>query len=325
MRLLALFPAHMNAELIAGFVGASLGDDWEVTGASSADEAPDALARAEVVLAGLAPVDADAIARAEQLRFIQTPSHGFDNVDLDAAAARGIPVCNVGTSGAEAANVAEHAFLLMLACAKRLVEGHTTLSEGRWATQELLGAGLTELHGHTLGIVGLGQIGREVARRGRAFGMTILYTDVVDAPDAETEFGLRRVELDELLAASDAITIHTPLTPSTRGLIGAEQLAKMKRGAILVNTARGAIVDAEALAEACRAGRVLAGIDVFDPEPPAAGHPLLGCPNVVLSPHTAGVTRESVQRIMAAALDNIRRFARGEALRDVVNGVEVPA
>jgi phosphoglycerate dehydrogenase-like enzyme len=153
--------------------------------------------------------------------------------------------------------------------------------------------------------------------------MTMLYTDVVDAPDAETQFGLRRVPLDELLASSDAVTIHTPLLPSTRGLIGAEQLRIMKHGAILVNTARGAIVDAGALAEACRAGRILAGIDVFDPEPPPADHPLLGCPNVVLSPHTAGVTRESVQRIMAAALDNLRRFAGGQPLRDVVNGVEV--
>lgn len=321
MRLLALFPAHLNPDAVGGFVGSMLGDGWTVTPAADADADPDALAQADAILDALVPLRASAIERAARLRIIQTPSHGFDHVDLDAAAARGIPVCNVGTSGAEAANVAEHAFLLMLASAKRLIEGHTALRDGRWPVQELLGMGLTELRGKTLGIVGLGQIGREVARRGRAFDMRLLYADVVPAPDAEAEFGLERTELDDLLRASDFVTIHVPLSDATRGLVGAERIALLRHGAVLVNTSRGPVVDGRALAEACRGGRVLAGIDVFDPEPPPPDHPLLGAPNVVLSPHVAGVTGESTRRIMLAAIENLQRFARGEAPLDIVNGL----
>lgn len=318
--MLALFPSDYNPEGIAGFLAPMLGDGWEVVGADAPDADPDELAETEVVLVALVPVTAEHIERAARLRFVQTPSHGFDHVDVDAAAARGIPVANVGTSGAEAATVAEHAFGLMLACAKRLPDGHTALREGRWPNQELLRAGLTELQGKTLGIVGLGAIGREVAKRARAFEMRVLYHDVLEAPDAG-ELGISRVSLDELLGGSDAVTVHVPLVESTRGLIGAAELERMKPGAILVNTSRGPVVDNAALAEACTAGRVVAGVDVFDPEPPPPDHPLLGVPNVVLSPHVAGVTGESVRRIMAAALENVRRFARGEAPRDVVNGV----
>lgn len=322
MRLLALFPTHMNPEGIAGFVRSTLGDDWEVTGADAADADPEALEGADAILDALVPLRREHLERARKLRFVQTPSHGFDHIDVEAAAERGIPVANVGTSGAEAANVAEHAFLLMLACAKRLPEGHEALRGGRWANQDLMRAGLTELHGKTLGIVGLGQIGREVAKRGAAFGMELLYHDVVADPEAEEAYGLRRVPLDELLETADAVTVHVPLLDETRGLIGPEEIAKMRDGAILVNTARGPVVDAEPLAEACRTGRLRAGIDVFDPEPPPADHPLLDCPNVVLSPHVAGTTGESVRRIMAAALENLRRCAASEDVRDVINGVE---
>lgn len=319
MRLLAVFPPHIDPAAVAGFVGSALGDRWEVAGTS--DPSTDALEETEVIFAALQPVTAEHIDSAASLKLIQTPSHGYDHVDVDAAARAGIPVCNVGTSGAEAANVAEHAFGLMLACSKRLVEGHLALTEGRWANQELLRAGMTELRGKTLGIVGLGQIGREVAKRGAAFDMTVLYHDVVEDADAERTWGVRRVPLDELLAQADVVSVHVPLLPSTRGLIAAAEIAKMKPRAILVNTSRGAVVDAGALAEALHAGKLRAGIDVFEPEPPPPDHPLLTAPDVVLSPHVAGVTNESVARIMAEAIENVRRFERGEPLRDIVNGV----
>lgn len=321
MRLLAVFPGSMNPEGIAAFVEAMLGDGWSVTGAASAGDAPDALAEADVILDVLVPLTAEHLAAASKLGFVQTPSHGYDHIDLDAAAARGVPVANVGTSGAEAANVAEHAFGLMLACAKRLIEGHAGVRAGRWPREELLAAGLTELHGKTLGIVGMGQIGREVAKRAAAFDMDVLYADVVAAPDVEASYGARRAELDDMLPRADFVTIHVPLLPGTRSLIDARRLGSLKRGAILVNTSRGAVVDAPALAEALRTGGIAAGIDVFEPEPPPPDHPLLDAPNVVLSPHDAGVTNESVQRIMSEALENIRRFAAGERPRDIVNGL----
>lgn len=321
MRLLVVYPAHMNPGAIASFVGGALGDGWAVTGVPEPGADPNALASAEAILCAISPLRAADLERAPALRFVQTSSHGFDHIDVDAAAERGISVANVGTSGAEAGNVAEHALLLMLACAKRLVDGHLALREGRWPQQELLGAGIWELAGKTLGILGMGQIGRELATRARALGMELVYHDLVPAPDAEEAHGMRLLGLDELLRTADVVSVHVPLTEATRGLIGAREIALLKRGAILVNTARGPVVDNAALAVAASAGRVLAGVDVFDPEPPPPDHPLLHARNVVLSPHVAGVTRESVQRIMAAAIENLRRFAAGEPPRDVVNGV----
>lgn len=319
MRLLALFPSRMNPEGIAQFVASSLGDGWEVTGVGTATDDVEALEASDAILVALVDVPAAAIDKASRLRLVQTPSHGFDHVDIEAAAARGIPVCNVGTSGAEAATVAEHAMLLMLACARRLVDAHDGIRSGDWP--QLTGS-TQELQGKTLGIVGLGRIGCEVAKRARAFGMKLLYHDVVRAlEEIEQELRLKRVELDELLGSSDVVTVHVPLMAATRNLVGDAEIAKMKPGAILVNTSRGAVVDNEAVARAAGEGRIIAGIDVFEPEPPPKDHPLRTSSNVILSPHIAGTTRESVVRIMAAALENLRRFERGERIRDVVNGV----
>jgi phosphoglycerate dehydrogenase-like enzyme len=309
----------MNPEGIAQYVDSVLGDDWEVTGAASPDDDLAALEKADAILVALVDVKAPAIEKALQLGLIQTPSHGFDHVDIDAAAARGVPVCNVGTSGAEAGTVAEHAMLLMLACARKLIEGHEGIRSGGWP--QLTGSSV-ELQGKTLGIVGLGHIGVEVAKRARAFGMSLVYHDVIAAhEDIEQELRLQHIPLAELLERADVITVHVPLMESTRHLIGAAEIAKMRPGTILVNTSRGAVVDNAAVAEAAGQGRIIAGIDVFEPEPPPEDHPLRSAPNVVLSPHVAGTTRESVGRIMEAALENLGRFGRGERLRDVVNGI----
>ena len=323
MRLLALFPDRLNPKGIAQFVGSALGEGWEVTGAGAADEDTDALTNADAMLVALVEVDATAIDKAANLRFVQTPSHGFDHIDIEAAAARGVPVCNIGTSGAEAGVVAEHAFALILACARRLVEGHEGIRAGEWP--QLTGSSV-ELLDKTLGIVGLGHIGCEVAKRARAFGMKLLYHDVTEAPeDIASELRLQRAELPELLGASDVVTVHVPLMPATRGLIGAAELAMLKPNAIFVNTSRGPVVDNTALAEAADSGRIVAGVDVFDPEPPPVDHPLRSAHNVVLSPHVAGTTRESVGRMMQAAFDNLQCFARGEKPRDVVNGITATA
>ena len=208
---------------------------------------------------------------------------------------------------------------LLLASAKQLIPGHMELSEGRWALTQLQ-SGITELSGKTLGIVGFGTVGQQLARRARAFDMRIVCAGRRALP-AETlaAHGAEQLDLDALLAQADYVSLHVPLTEQTRLLIDARRLALMKPTAILVNTARGGLVDQEALADALEQNRLGgAGLDVFDPEPPPVDLRLLRAPRTVLSPHSAGVTRESRLRIALAALQNVQRFAAGEAPRDVV-------
>jgi phosphoglycerate dehydrogenase-like enzyme len=177
-----------------------------------------------------------------------------------------------------------------------------------------------ELAGKTIGLVGLGRIGREVTKRARAFDMRVIYHDVFrPSAEQEREIGVEYRELDALLGEADIVSLHAPLTPETRGLMNDRTLGLMKPAAVLVNTARGPLVDASALARAVRDGKIrAAAIDVFDPEPPPAGLPLYELDSVVLQPHMAGVTAESVLRIIVAALENCRRVARGEDPLDVV-------
>ncbi|MBH1938722.1 phosphoglycerate dehydrogenase [Streptomyces sp. AV19] len=290
-----------------------------VTVVESADEDPAALRAAHVVITGLAPVTAEHIAAAPDLELVQCASHGFDYVDVDAARRRGIPVCTIGSTGAEKQNVAEQTFALMLALAKQLVPAHTALVAADWALPRLQSS-ITELSGKTLGIVGLGHIGEEVARRAVAFDMNVLYTGPEAAPpETEERLGARRVGLDELLRTSDYVTLHAPLTDATRHLLDAARLALLKPTAFLVNTARGALVDQDALADALESGALAgAGLDVFDPEPPTAALRLLKAPNVVLSPHVAGVTRETLVRIALAAVQNVLDHLEGKPARDVV-------
>jgi phosphoglycerate dehydrogenase-like enzyme len=307
------------ADLLGPGVDVVAVEDLDANGAAD-------LADAQAIVTVFVPVSAAHVAAAPRLRLIQCPSHGFDHVDLDAAAAAGVPVCNVGTSGAEAHNVAEHTLLLVLALAKRLVEGHNGLREGRWPADELQALGMTELAGRTLGVVGFGTIGREVARRAQAFGMDVRYTGRrrLD-PAEEAAAGVAWRRLDDLLAEADVVSLHVPLTRETRHLLDARRLALMKPAALLVNTSREALVDTAALADALKAGRLGgAGYDVFDPEPPPPEHPLLHAPRVVLSPHSAGTSGDSVARIIEAAAANVRRLAQGQPLRDVVNDVPKP-
>lgn len=278
------------------------------------------LADVDAVLVLMEPIPKDAIVDANRLRLIQTASRGYDAVDHAAAAERKIPVCNVLTSG-HAGTVAEHTFALLLAVVKRIVEGDIAITQGGWPTGALFGSGLSELSGKSLGIVGLGEIGKEVARRADAFGMALVYADEVPAPELEERYGMTRVDLAELLRTADVVTLHVPLTADTNRLISERELTLMKPGGVLLNTSRGAVVDLDALAAFLHDGRLRAGLDVVDPEPLPRDHPILSAPNVVRSPHIAGVTAESVYRVLKDAFANIRRLERGEPLLNVVNGV----
>ncbi|MFD5423938.1 2-hydroxyacid dehydrogenase [Streptomyces sp. NPDC127084] len=316
--ILAVVPPHMGGRA-AGTALAGLVPGADVNVVEATDEDPAALREAQVIITGLAPVTADHIAAAPSLELVQCASHGYDYVDKDAARARAIPVCNIGSSGAEKQNVAEQVFALMLALAKQLVPAHTALADADWALPRLQQS-ITELSGKILGIVGLGHIGQEVARRALAFDMTILYTGPRRvSPETETLLGnARHVPLDELLRSSDYISLHAPLKDETRHLINADRLSFLKPTAFLINTARGALVDQDALADALSAGGLAgAGIDVFDPEPPTAALRLLKAPNVVLSPHVGGATRETLVRIALAALQNVIDYLDGKPPRDV--------
>lgn len=318
---LAIVSPHVGGRAAGGALAGLLPPSAHVTVVEAADEDPAALREAHIIVTGLAPVTAEHIAAAPGLEVIQCASHGFDYVDLDAARARSVAVCSIGSSGAEKQNVAEQTFALMLALAKQLIPAHTALTEADWALPRLQQS-ITELSGKTLGIVGLGHIGEEVARRAVVFDMTIVYAGP-SSVGAETEArlgGARHVGLDELLRTSDYVTLHAPLNDKTRHLLDAERLALLKPTAFVVNTARGALIDQDALADALTAGALAgAGIDVFDPEPPTAALRLLKAPNVVLSPHVAGVTRETLVRIGLAAIQNVAGHLEGKPLADVVS------
>jgi phosphoglycerate dehydrogenase-like enzyme len=248
---------------------------------------------------------------APKLRLVQLLSAGYDAVDLEAARAAGVPVCNNG--GANAISVAEHAIMLMLTVSRRVVWQHASVSGGRWRGNGPAPA-MYELHDKTLGIVGLGTIGKKVARLARAFGMKVIYTDVRRlTEDEEDAIGVKFRLLKELMSASDFISLNVPLNASTRHMIGAGELALMKPTAIIVNTSRGPVIDEVALTRTLSEGKILgAGLDVFDQEPPPANNPLLQLDNVVLTAHFAGPTSDNHIARFRNAYDNIQRMVRGE-------------
>ena len=320
--MIAIVPPPAEPSMASMAYGGMLGEGWRVEAFNDPREIPDDVAgEAEfLVVPPPAPIDAGLLSRMQKLRLIQVPGHGFDHVDVAAASAAGVPVATIASSGAEAHTVAEMAILLAGAASRRLLPGDRAVREGRWGTLTMLQGGVFELAGKTIGLVGLGRIGREVAKRARAFDMRVIYSDVFRlAPEQERDAGVEFFELETLLREADIVSLHAPLTPETRGLINERTLKLMKPTAVLVNTARGPLVEAAALAEALRNGTIrAAAIDVFDPEPPAGDLPLKELENVVLQPHMAGVTGESILRIIAAALENCRRVARGEEPLDVL-------
>ena len=262
---------------------------------------------------GEASMDDAFYVAAPNLKLVQLLSAGYDRCDLGAARRAGVPIANNG--GANSVAVAEHTLLLMLAVSRRLVWQHENVAAGRWRTNDWDAKHLYELHGKTLGIVGLGTIGKKVARLGAAFGMDVLYYDTARLDEAaEDALGARFRLFAEVLHASDVVSLHVPLGPTTRHLIGAAELATMKPEAILINTCRGPVVDEAALHAALVEGTIrAAGLDVFDVEPPAPDNPLLRLENVVLTAHMAGPTWENRFKRFRNAFDNIQRVERGDA------------
>ena len=258
-------------------------------------------------------------AAGDQLRVVSNYAVGFDNVDVPACTRRGIPVGN--TPGVLTETTADLAFALLMAVARRVAEGYDYVRADRWQTWGPLLLLGSDVHHATLGIVGFGRIGREMAKRGRGFDMRILYHDVQRASaEDERELGARYAEMDELLAESDFVTLHVNLTPETRGLMNAEAFARMKPNAVLVNTSRGPVVDQAALYDALRAGRPGgAGLDVTDPEPMRADDPLLTLPDCLVVPHIASASRATRARMAEMAAANLLAGLRGERLPTPVN------
>ena len=254
-------------------------------------------------------VDDELFATAPNLKLVQLLSAGYDKANIQAARSAGVPVANNG--GANSVAVSEHALLLMLAVSRQLTSLHASVTGGLWRGDTT--PRIHELRGKTLGIVGLGTIGKKTARLAAAFGMTVNYYDIDRLPeDQEDALDVRFRLLRELLRTSDVVTLHTPLNESTHHLIAAPELALMQPHSILINTARGPIVDEAALCDALTSGSIAgAGLDVFDQEPPPADNPLFALNNVILTPHLAGPTFESNPARVRNAFDNVQRVARG--------------
>lgn len=279
------------------------------------------LAGADAVLALLTDrFDAATLDAAPRLRIVANMAVGYDNVDPEAAAARGIWVTN--TPGVLAETTADFAFALLLAAARNVVTSERDTRAGGWKTWSPTAFLGPDVHGATLGIVGFGEIGQAVARRASGFRMRVLYTSRTRKPALEAELGVEWRELPELLAESDFVSLHTPLTAETRHLIGRAEFEQMRRSAILVNTARGPVVDQDALVDALRTGQVAgAALDVTDPEPLPLDHPLFELPNVIITPHIASASVATRSRMASMAAENILAALDGRRPPNAVNRV----
>jgi len=276
------------------------------------------LAEAEAVIAdGSTIFDAQVMKAARKLRIVARFGVGFDNVDLKAATERGVYVSN--TLGVLSDAVAELTIALMLALSRRLIEAHAYVKSRKWTELSDFPLGI-DLSGKTLGIIGLGQIGMEVARRASGLRMAILYYDVVRREDAERLYEAKCSSLENLLKDSDFITLHVPLASKTEKLIGRSELALMKPTAYLINTARGKVVDQAALWQGLKEGRIAgAALDVYEVEPIARDEPLLQLDNVILTPHIGSATAETRTKMALTAADDVIRVLKGEKPLNLVN------
>ena len=324
-RILVLSP--LPAELLKVMLPAAAGQpdlDIETYGGEPGPGLVEAVRGADIIIGDFTfrlPIDAEVAEAAKGCRLIQQPSIGYQHIDPQATRRAGIPVANAGA--ANTVGVAEHAIMFMLCLLKKALYFHDKTARGEWGQEDAFSLGSFELMGKTLGIVGMGNIGKEVARRAKCFSCRMAYYDVKPlAREIEEELGVERMELDDLLRASDIVTLHVPLLPETTRLINRESLALMKPEAYLLNLARGEVVDEGALAEALAEGRLAgAGIDVFSQEPINKDSPLLRSDKVILSPHISGATNESRVRIMAVTIENVNRVLAGGKPLHVVNGV----
>lgn len=312
-------------------VGIVIPPELDIVSCAANDEeaVAEACKDADAILGSFTPITERVIERATRLKLIQQPMAGYECVDIEAAARRGIPVANA--ADANASTVAEYVLFVAMMFYRRIAEGDAGVKNGKYAETRmgLSASGMYELRDKTIGIVGLGRIGRQVAKRARAFDMRILYHDIVRPTSQEEEqMGVRFATFEEVLGSSDIVTLHVPLTPLTRGMVGAEQLSMLKPNAVFINAARGPVVDEIALIDAVVKGRFLgAAVDVYSEEPLPLDHPYMAMSEeakkrILLTPHLAGGTRESHLRMTQTALDNLARVAQGLKPLNVVNGVE---
>lgn len=294
----------------------------ELTGRQCKTEAEliDLCADADAVITQFARVNANVINAMQKARAIVRYGVGVDNVDLEAARARGIPVCNVPDYCID--EVADHTLAFILATTRQVVPHTVQLRAGKWGLAVPV-AGMKALRDLTVGVVGFGRIGREVVKRLVAFKCAILVFDPVVAPAEIEKCGARAVSLEDLLAAADVLTLHCPSTPQTHKLMNRDSVAKLKSGAIFINVARGDLVDVPALMEVLASGHIsAAALDVFDPEPIPADHPILKLPTVILAPHIASVSVAAVKKLRETAANLAAQAVLGEPLSNIVNGVK---
>jgi glyoxylate reductase len=263
-------------------------------------------------------IDSALMDAATELKVISQCAVGFDNIDVAAATARGIIVGN--TPGVLTDATADFTFTLMLSAARRVVEGMDYVRAGKWETWGLTLLLGQDVYGATLGIIGMGRIGQAVAKRARGFAMRVLYYDQQRLPEVEQSLGVEYCSLDDLLAEADFVSLHVNLTPETKSLIGARELGLMKPNSVLVNTARGPIVDPEALYAALKSGSIAAAaLDVTDPEPLPTGHKLLSLSNLIVVPHIASATVTSRTQMALIAVRNLVAGLEGKPLPFCVN------
>jgi glyoxylate reductase/D-3-phosphoglycerate dehydrogenase len=284
----------------------------------SRGELIEALKDVDAVIPWLARVPVDLAQELPNLKLVQLLTAGFDIVDVPGLAAHGVKVANNG--GSNAISVSEHAMSLMLSVYRKLQDAWLNTKEGHWREKIDQLPFRSEINGKTVGIVGFGNIGRQVARRLQGWDVDLLYYDVVELmPGRDSELGARRVPFDELLKRSDIVTAHVPLNKSTRGMFGKREFGLMKPTAVFINTCRGPVHNEKDLVEALKAGKITgAGLDVLEVEPTDPQNPLLHMDNVVVTPHWAGGTSEGNERALTFAMSNFQRLAEGRKLLSVV-------
>jgi len=292
--------------------------DWNTIVSNPKEYAAHLATADALVVRSAVQVTAEVLAKAPKLRVIGRAGVGVDNVDLNAATAAGVLVMN--TPGGNAVSVAEHALAVMLAMARHIAPANASTRSGKWEKKKFLGS---ELRGKTLGIIGLGSIGREVVKRARAFEMSIAAHDPYVTSQLAQDIGVELVSLDELYAKSDYITLHVSLTPETERMFSRAAFAKMKTGVRILNIARGELIDDEALSEAIASGKVAgAALDVFATDPPPAGYPLFALDSVIATPHIGGSTEEAQEIVGVRIAEQLVEYLKNGV---AINAVNMPA
>jgi len=286
--------------------------EWSEFGETAAGEVVERLAPATIAICNKLPLRAETLSQLPKLKLIAVAATGVDNVDLAYCRSHNIAVCN--TRGYAVNSLPEHALMLMLALRRNLIAYRNDVKAGRWHDAKqfcLLDHPIGDLRGATLGIVGFGTLGKSTAQLGRAVGMEVIVAEHKNATTVRDG----RVEFQEVLRRSDVLSLHCPLTDETKNLIGTDELAQMKPEAILINTARGGLIDDQALIDALKNGRLAgAGIDVLRNEPPREGNPLLevDLPTLIVTPHNAWASRQAMQTLADQLIENLEAFVRGE-------------